>query len=397
MTDDVSIGFVTGSISRLAGGLFHSVRRLAHSLEQNNLAVKVLAPSDPHSADDILAWDPLQVDVFKRVGPATLGIGYGLKRRILECDLQIVHQHGLWQHPSLAVSAWRRRTSRPVVISPRGMLDPWALSHSGWKKRLAGAAFENENLGSAACLHALNASEARSMRKYGLTNPIAIIPNGTDLPELDRRPERPSWFPSDGRRTLLFLGRLHEKKGLTELVQAWALLRRVSPTITSQWKLVIGGWDDGGYMQQLQRQIAVCGLTADEVFLAGPLYGEHKEAALASADVFILPSKSEGLPMAVLEAWSWGLPVLMTVACNLPEGFSAGAAIEIPQTSSDLARVLHHALSRDDLVKIGQFGRRLVESAFGWPRIAEQHVAVYQWLLGQRNAPACVFRSGIDV
>ena len=235
-------------------------------LHKSGLDVSVYALEDDHSAEDLHEWAPVEPHVM----PVRLGTVFPyaptLETKLDEGGHNILHLHGLWQLQSRSVSRWKKKTGRPVMVSPRGMLDPWALAHSGWKKRIVGAWFENRNLEDADCLHALNASEAQSMRSYGLKNPIAIIPNATDLPDIDKRKQR------EGSKTILFLGRLHPKKGLMQLVKAWSSARRLNPGLVSDWRLQIAGWDDGGHAETLEALISELGL-ASSVAMTGPAHG----------------------------------------------------------------------------------------------------------------------------
>jgi glycosyltransferase involved in cell wall biosynthesis len=406
----------------------------------------------------------------------------------------VLHLHGLWQYPSIATRQQWKRHQTPYVISPRGMLDPWALRNSRWKKWLAGQFFENAVLRDATCLHALCDSEADSMRAYGLTQRIEVIPNGVDLPELLTTEDTES---TEGVKRLLFLGRIHPKKGLVNALRAWADIRNSPSAIrnSQEWQFVIAGWDQGGHEAELKALCVELGLrvfaggpdgrkqfnhnraswqvrerategwpegrgsgrdrvkvhgehgglvcsdrgpnlagqvgaafsnpspselvrdyektslircadgpasspatgnplltTPNEggsVVFYGPAFGEEKEALLRSADAFILPSLSEGLPMSILEAWAYGLPVLMTAECNLPEGFSAGAAIPLPsfqdhfQLTGERIRAISTLLEMSDRerVQMGKLGRALVEKKFTWPKVAKQLHEIYHHIL----------------
>jgi poly(glycerol-phosphate) alpha-glucosyltransferase len=264
------------------------------------------------------------------------------------------------------------------------MLDPWALNNSRWKKRISACLYEGKHLRQAACLHALNDAEAAAMRAYGLKNPICVIPNGVELPA------RESLRSSCGEsRTLLYLGRLHPKKGLPALIEAWSRVQ--DSAVRSGWQLSIAGWDQNGHRLELEALAERLNLSSGITF-TGPRFGETKEQAFRTASAFILPSLSEGLPMTVLEAWSWCLPVLMTANCNLPEGMKAGAAIPMEANVENIAAALNKlfSMSGDDLREMGLRGRNLVEERFQWPRVAEQMTQVYDWLLNGGLQPSCI-------
>jgi poly(glycerol-phosphate) alpha-glucosyltransferase len=381
--DPLSVGVLVPSASRRAGGLFTAVVELSRAVAALGHRVTVYAPRDGDSERDLPAWFPLVPKLFDPRGPATFSYAPGLAAALEAGDHDVVHQHGLWQYPSVVSARWTRRTGRPVVVSPHGMLDPWALRHAGWKKRLAGLAYETRNLSGAACLHALAEAEARAVAAHCGGRRVAVVPNGVD-PGPAPVPRR-----TEGRRELLFLGRIHPKKGIAELVDAWALMARQTPAVAASWRLTVAGWDDGGHLPGLRERVAARGLEGSVTF-PGPLFGPAKRDALTRAAAFVLPSRSEGLPMAVLEAWASGLPVLMTAACNLPDGFRAGAAIEIPEEPGPMAEVLARALADPALADAGIAGRRLVEARYRWEHVAADHVAVYRWLLGRDAAPACV-------
>jgi poly(glycerol-phosphate) alpha-glucosyltransferase len=279
------------------------------------------------------------------------------------------------------------------------MLEPWAVRHSGWKKKAAGWLFQDAQLRGAACLRALCPAEVDSFRAYGLRNPVCVVPNGVDLPSpAETAAPRHPRFPAD-RKVLLYLGRIHEKKGLVPLLSAWAAARADG----SEWVLAIAGWDQGEHEAQLRQQATELGLAFTDgrspsldasVLFLGPQFGADKEACYASCDAFVLPSFSEGLPMVVLEAWAQAKPVLMTPACNLPEGYIAGAALRVEPTPESIARGLRElfSLSSDDLRAMGRKGQALAESKFDWRKVAEQMASVYAWVLGDGPKPDCVHR-----
>ena len=147
-----------------------------------------------------------------------------MDERLDQINPEVLHTHGIWTYLSIGVPRWARRNQKPYIVSPHGMLDAWALDNSKLKKKVAAALYERRHLRGAACLHALCASEADSIRAFGLKNPIATIPNGIEIPEGRDLKSR----YSAKKKIMLFLGRLHPKKGLENALRAWASARAVA-------------------------------------------------------------------------------------------------------------------------------------------------------------------------
>ncbi|PYI97090.1 MAG: glycosyl transferase family 1 [Verrucomicrobia bacterium] len=409
----MKIGFLVGSVSREAGGLFQSVRGLAKAVMSKDTTARVFGISDKKSAVDSLAWQPLSVYTFQ---PRFRAWGYSnqLLPALFRADLDILSTHGLWKYCSVASHQWHRRTGRPYIVHSHGMLERWALQNAKWKKQIAALLYEHTHLRDAACLRALCEAEAQSIRAYGMRSPICIIPNGVDLPELVESSavevESPLFQKfAQGRKVLLYLGRLHPKKNVASLIRAWKQTLNSDRPISESWVLAIVGWDQGGYDRTLKQLANDRGLlfadvssdrtelsrqqsTAPSLAFLGPQFGAEKNACYRACDAFILPSLSEGLPMTVLEAWAYGKPVVMTPECNLPEGFAAGAALQIGTTPEEIAAGLKqlNEMSDDDRRTMGARGRSLVATKFSWPRIGEQMRLVYDWVLGGGPTPRTV-------
>lgn len=383
---------LTACVSRLAGGMFHSIRELARSLSRLGVEVHVLAVRYDDTEDDPALWEPLVPRTFPRYGPAKFGFAPSLGQTLMKLDVDLVQTHGLWMYPSVATLRWYRRTRRPYLVHPHGMLDAWALRHRGWKKRLALWLYEGAHLRHAACIRALTRAEADAMRAGGLRNPICQIPNGVEIPAAasGAPPPYAGSMPLQ-RKTVLYLGRVHPIKNLSSLLVAWAQVQQRGLPGHDDWALVVAGWGQNGYIEQLRAQAQETGL-GQSVLFVGPLFGEAKAAALTHAAAFVLPSLSEGLPMAVLEAWAYGKPVLMTPECHLPEGFQAGAALRIETDPASIAQGLQRLfkMSSAELTEMGNRGRDLVAQRFSWDKVAAQMRAVYDWLLNRGPRPDCV-------
>jgi glycosyltransferase involved in cell wall biosynthesis len=400
-----------GSVSRNAGGLFYSVRGLVRGLGQQGVGVRVIGPRDEFAEDDLPSWRPIEMVTYRPLWPRQFAYSPVVSRALREYDPELTHTHGIWQYLSVATNDYYSRMRQPYIISPHGMLDPWALRNSRWKKVLAYTFYEGAHIRHAACLRALCESEAQSIRKLGLANPICVIPNGIEPPAARSPAAPPPWSKSiePERKVLLFLSRIHPKKGLVNLLKAWAQLRKSGIRgQMAEWALAIAGWEQGGHEDALKRLATELEIPWADVrskaapgnspaapcslLFLGPQFGEAKDTCFANCEAFILPSFSEGLPMAVLEAWTFGKPVVMTPECNIPEGFAASAAFRIEPACENLAQGLREFVAAPDAVRrqMGQRGLALVNERFAWSRIAGNMKAVYEWMLGGGPPPGTV-------
>jgi glycosyltransferase involved in cell wall biosynthesis len=202
------VGFLVSSVSREAGGLFQSVRGLAKAVASTNANVQLFGFVTNRV---LLICRSGSRFLFRRfVRNCVRGATPSqLLCAMLDADLDVLSVHDLWKYCSVASRRWHRQIGRPYVVHPHGMLESWAFRNAKGKKRIAALLYENEHLRRAACLRALSEAEAESIRAYGLRNPISVIPNGVDLPNLR---ESNAKTQSENGKTFLYLGRLHPKK-----------------------------------------------------------------------------------------------------------------------------------------------------------------------------------------
>lgn len=377
------LSVLTNSISRMNGGIFDAMRNLTLAIAaEGRYLPAVFSTQDLYTESDQPLWRDVTTKIFSVRGPRILGYAPGLAAALESSYADILHIHGIWMYPSVAASHWSQGR-RLYVVSPHGLLKPRALRNSRWKKRIAALLYEDKHLRGAACLHALNVAEADALRRYGLKNPICVIPNGINL-HCDKTPSK----PMDGK-TVLYLGRFHPLKGLRNLIEAWRQVR--NEAAPAEWRLTLAGWDQNRHRAELEQIVDRLGVRSSVEFL-GPQFDQEKDRCLAAASAFILPSQSEGLPVSILEAWSWKLPVLMTYECNLPEGVEAGAAIVMEPEAKSIAAALRRLFSMPDAERkaMGDAGRCLVEQRFQWQCIGESMTQVYDWILGHGPRPDCV-------
>ena len=348
--------------------------------------ISVFGTHDHYTENDIREWHPVNVRVFKIWGARSFAFCYGLLQEVVSFKPDLIHLNGLWQYSSI-VSYINARKGVPVIISPRGMLDRWALKNSFLRKWLAMLLYERNNLNSAFCIHALNEVELNSIRNCKIKGNACIIPNAVDLPVAEKKREPLC-------KKVLFLGRLHEKKGIIELIDSWNLLMPRLVEAGKEWQLIIAGSGEKSFEEKLRKKI-LSSKYRSSIQLVGFLTGKEKEKALLEASVFVLPSFSEGMPMAILEAWSYGLPVVMTKECNIPKGEEAGAAMIVVPERWSLQEGLKKMLlaGEEERIAMGRRGYELVKREFTWQVVSGKMISIYDWALGiGKEQPDCLVK-----
>lgn len=295
----------------------------------------------------------------------------------------LIHDNGLWLPVNHWAASAARRYRIPLIIQPHGMLEPWAIQHKGSKKRLALALYQRRDLATARVLVATAEQEYVNLRGLGLCQPIAIIPNGVPLPDADAvlaRPPRPAGTP----RTVLFLSRVQGKKGLLNLIDAWAQVRPAG------WRLQIAGPEEDGHLAEVLARARQAGVS-EAVEYAGVVDGAAKTALYHGADLFVLPTFSENFGVVVAEALAHGLPVITTHGAPWADLPAFGCGWWIPIGVEPLAGALREALALSDAERaaMGERGLSYVRR-YDWAAIAGDMAAVYRWVLGRGERPDCV-------
>lgn len=296
-------------------------------------------------------------------------------------DYDVVHTNAIFSYPVVAAWATCRLRRVPYIITPHGMLEPWALKHKGWKKRLHYPLIEKSMLDAAAAVQALNAVEVADVKTLGVKSRVVCVPNGVD-PDGFAMPFEAGGFYKEyphlrERKIILFLARVDPKKGLDLLAPAFAdVLNQFSDA-----HLVIAGPDNVGFLSTAQNYFEQSGC-ASAVTFTGMLKGEMKHAALAAANVYVLPSYSEGFSMAILEAMAAGLPCVITKNCNFPEAAAAHAALTVETDAGEIAKALIECLANPhDAAEMGARAREFVFDNYTWNSIARRMNGVYESLV----------------
>ncbi len=350
------------SLTRSGGGLYTAMSGLAQAVRAQGIDLTVAGGTDEHFTKDKSAWEGISIVHHPFSG------SYRLDRNMFSIidriRPDIMHIHGIWHAGSIYARYAQIRGVR-IVTSPHGMLDPWILSRSKARKSVHGTLFERPLLRHG-WVHALNNAERQAVINYESSAKAKtfVLPNGVN--------DMPLISPETQRTGAVYLGRLHEKKQVIELAEAWAKIPNNTQT------LVIAGWGREEYEQLLKDKIA----SLERVKFIGPVFGDEKTALLQGTRYFILPSLSEGLPMAVLEAARSGAVPIITDGCNLPELTQSGVAIRMAEDFSDFNAILQAALAMSDkqFAAKSQDAMRFSQN-YAWPSIAQKMVAQYTHIL----------------
>lgn len=369
---------IVPSIATVAGGLGFAALRYAQAQALAGADVKLyvadrnkpeLVPQPEHGRINIVG--------VRAIGSVAGALAF---RKYLKTHVfDVIHVHGTWT-PFLAIASFLARSQGiPIIVSPHGCLEPLALAHRAWKKKLALAIYQRRVFTRASMIVATARQELESIRRIGIKCPVAVIPIGVDTSCVMTR-------HLGEERRFLFLSRLHPIKGLPDLVKAWALVRR------SGWRVVIAGPDEDGHLDVIRAQIQQLGLERDFEF-TGMVTGERKEALFSEADVFVLPTYSENFGLVIAEALARGVPVITTTGAPWDDIVSHRCGWWVPPGADSIAQALEAAmdLPREDLQEMGQRGAQLAKEKYSWGQIGRSALETYQWILGLRTQrPICV-------
>ena len=384
----MNIIHVVPAITEESSGPSYSVVRLCESLIEEGSQVALAA----------MDWAPIArppacLRAFPvGVGPRRLGrspaMARWLEAQTRSGQVDVLHNHGMWQMNAVYPGRVAARHGTPYVVSPRGTWSAWAMANGSVMKKPFWSLLQRPAVEPATCFHATAESEYEDIRRLGFRQPVAVIPNGIDLPP-------PMDKTGDGRRTVLFLGRIHPVKGLNILLHAWGAVQSRFP----DWRLRIVGSDDGyhgssGYMAELKSLAAALGLQRIE--FSGALHGAAKWQAYADSDLFVLPTYSENFGMSIAEALASGTPALVSKGAPWSglEARRAGRWIDIGV--DPLVAGLEDLLQREprELRDMGINGRTWMTEAYSWRTIGQRMAEFYHWLArGSAGVPSFVITS----
>lgn len=314
------------------------------------------------------------------IGPRRLGRSPAMRRWLINQvklnNVDLLHNHSLWMMPNVYPGQIAKQYGIPLVVSPHGTMSAWAMKNGSSIKRYFWSFQQRPALDATTCFHATAFSEYEDIRRLGFNQPVAIIPNGISIPE---------WLPEkqNKSRTLLFLGRIHPKKGIDILLPAWRAVQDHFP----EWRLQIVGPDNRGYLKQMQHLAS--DLHLERVEFSGVLFGEQKHLTYRQADLFVLPTYSENFGISVAEALAAGTPAIVTKGAPWSGLEKHGAGWWIDIGLDALINCLEEAMgfSQANLSKMGLRGQNWMEAEYSWNQVGKQMMETYQWILHGGNKP----------
>jgi glycosyltransferase involved in cell wall biosynthesis len=376
--DGVRVLHVTPSFypAVVYGGPTYSVYHLCRSLARNGCDVDVLTTNangrevlDVPTDRAIELEDRLRVHYCSRwggksVSPPLLRQLWSAIRRA-----DVVHLMAVYSFPTIPTLLACRLLGKPVVWSPRGMLQRWAGTtrptlKAWWERvcRLASPA--------SLVLHVTSEEEAResAIRMPGAK--FVVIPNGLEVPE------RVAQINGNKRLRLLFLGRLHPIKGIENLLNAYKL---VGQQLSMPVSLTIAGAGDRPYTEELRARIKSLEL-CEQVHMMGAVTGSEKEKAFLNADVVVVPSHTENFAMVVAEALAYGIPVIASTGTPWQRLAEMGCGLWVDNRPESLAEAIA-TISRMPLQEMGLKGREWMQKEFAGEVVAKQMASVYESLI----------------
>ena len=369
---------VVRDLEKSSGGLTRAVVQLVEALSDQGVTVSLCYQDRAGEIVDVQ-------ESVRRVPVAAANIvdrvlaGRNLVKKLKPIvdngEPVVCHLHGLWDGMTYAASTWAQRAGIPYVWSVHGMLEPWALQQGRLKKRLSLALYHQRCLENAKRLHATAEMEGKNLLSVLRHSELIVVPNGipkTSDPNPNLREKSP--------KVALFLSRVHPKKGLDLLIEAWSRLR------PADWVCEIVGPGDAGYIEELKKRVSDKNLQSFMRFFP-PMEDDEKWLAYQRASLFVLPTYSENFGIVVAESLAMGTPVLTTTGTPwsslLEHGCGWYIKPEIDSLETTLRSVFENNL--ETFEEMGRRGREFATANFEWGAISQQFIDCYEGCLAGRQ------------
>jgi glycosyltransferase involved in cell wall biosynthesis len=381
----MNVAHILSHVSDIYAGVPIATKRMVFALSRLGIGLSVWATGNQQDESPFKA-DGIPVHLFEARRPVGWRRSPDLAGalEVASGTHDIFHIHEVWNYPQYISGRTARKKRLPYILAPRASLEPWRMNHKRLKKNVYLKLMGNTLIQNAVCLHAVATAEAEGFRRVGYKGPIFIAHNGIFPDEFEHLPDPAEaellWPILRDRRVVLYLSRLSPEKGIDELIPAWSGI--VKKASYSDAILVLAGPDDRGYHLKVKEMIGKADV-AENVLHAGMVEGRSKLALMSRADIYTLPSYSEGFSNSLLENLAAGKPVVITPGCNFPEVTKVGAGLCVEPRRDDLSEALMRLLDmpKDKLDYMGKSGRRLVLENFTWSISARKIARVYDSIM----------------
>ena len=379
--------FIT-SISLNGGGPSRSVPMMAKGLANIGVDITLMTVRSENMNTHAIENTNVKLKILER--------GYKIKEVedfIISEKFDIIQAQSIWDPRYHKIKKIADKHNIPFISTPRGMLEPWSLEQKKWKKKLALWLYQFNDLQTSACIFTTAELEAKHIRKIGVKSPVSIIPNGI---EIESYPCRDSI--QGVKKQILFLSRIHEKKGIELLLDAWKTIS----AINKGWELIIAGNGEESYIESLKQKITSLSLENNTKIIP-PVFGKAKYSLYSNSSLFILPSYSENFGMVIAEAMSCGVPVITTN--NTPWKFINGGKDHngiiqpklgwcIELSKENICKALEEVIqmNQTDLYEMGQLCSKCIKDNYDYNSVAKKVKTLYEWILGTEEEPDFIYK-----
>lgn len=370
--------FVT-SIDLSGGGPSRSVPILAKGLAEEGVDVTLLTQRTEQMNLHDLEDTDVKLKAYEKFSAKEI------EEWMREEKFDIIQLQSVWDLPYHKVAEMARKQGIPYLLTPRGMLEPWSLEQKKWKKKLALWLYQMNDLKKAACIFTTADMEAEHVHQLGVNAPCSVIPNGIETSGYPCRTDE-----THIEKRVLFLSRIHEKKGIEILIEAFSKLREESLELR-EWSVMIVGNGEAEYIESLKQRVKSKGMEGC-IQILPPVFGEAKKELYQNSALFCLPSYSENFGMVIAEAMSCGVPAITTTNCpwEILNETHTGWCIDL--SVENLEKTLREAMGMDssELFEKGQRSSKLVFENFNYRNVAKRTVELYRWILDGGKTPKFV-------
>lgn len=359
-----------------SGGTSTCTYDLLNAMHRQGCKVDLMTLTVKDTSDRLMGKGEEWIKALPNDGISPYGYSCNMNRFLQQADYDLYHTNGMWMHCNHETCVVARKKGKPYIITPHGMLYPQAMNRSTWKKKLLLAiGGVDKDLKLAICIHVTCIEEMEHYRALGYKNPVAVIPNPVPMPDFIKDIEKKNSIKRIG-----FLGRLHPRKNVEVLIDAWIMLGdKVKDS-----QLVIMGKGDAAYERMLRDKVRQYGLK--NVEFVGFITGREKFEKLASLTALCVPSDFENFGMIVTEALSVGTPVIASQGTPWQDLNIHKCGYWINNDSEILAKTIQEVLDLPEskIAEMGRKGKRLVEEKYSDIKVAAMMKRLYEWIVVDR-------------